>query len=102
MKPFERTLRRALAWLCTASMMSVMIGCDTPAADTTDTAPDTTGTAAQSEADTLSPEQEAALAMYSDPDWAGENQIIELDGDWPMDYVNPMSPETVTLSFERQ
>lgn len=100
MKPFERTLRRALAWLCTASMISVMIGCDAAPSDTTDTAPDTTGTAAVTEADTLSPEEEAALAMYSDPDWAGENQIIELDGDWPSIYIDPTSAQTAEASMD--
>ena len=104
MKPFPHLLRRTLAMLCASSMTLVMIGCDTPAADTTDTAQTTAGTALQTEAATeavtLSPEEQAALAMYGNPDWAKDNWIIDIDPDWPHLYVDPASPATAEATMD--
>lgn len=104
MKPFPHLLRRTLAMLCASSMTLVMIGCDTPAADTTDTAQTTAGTAVQTEAATeavtLSPEEQAALAMYGNPDWAKDNWIIDIDPDWPHLYVDPASPATAEATMD--
>jgi len=64
MFPFRNTLRCAVFGLCAAALPLTMIGCDAAPSDSTDTA-QTTDTTAQTEAVTLSPEQEAALAMYN-------------------------------------
>lgn len=99
MKPFERTLRRTLAMLCASSMTLVLFGCDTPASDDREgsgTAQDTTVTTAVTE----TPADDSALAMYSDPDWAKDNWIMELDGDWPSIYIDPTSAQTAEASMD--
>ena len=86
--------KRITLALCAAILPLSMIACQTEGDDTVTTANDTTVSA-----ETEAPASNDPL-NYSDPDWAKDSWLVDIDPDWPQIYIDPATPETAEASMD--
>ena len=99
MNKFQRMLHLSFILLLATLLLLSMIGCDSTSPDSPDTIQNESENTTETD-DATPPTEEDVYSIYSDPDWATNNWIIDIDPDWPHLYVDPTSSETAESTMD--